>query len=242
MILDELFGEQYNKFYQFLNSDNQYAKWLKNLNDVEVASIVKYSQALAKTINVQLRRNKGKYWKMNFSIDLVINDSLLTAENIIDIIDNAINNYGGLTDNMMLYRAVDVGSFFKLGGIPKSFYDDLKNSKLSGNLDVVYASMKALEGMKISDYAYMSTSPGYNTSFASHADEYPIVLEILAPKGTPGAYINLLSYYYNKENEFLLARNTVLKIDEVSYYWYNDDKGIRRKKIFVRCIIDNVKK
>ena len=90
-----------------------------------------------------------------------------------------------------------------------------------------------MEGKNFSDLGYMSTSPAYSASFAKY-EAYPIVLDIIADKGTPGAYINQISRFYNTENEFLLNRGTVLQMVEVLTP-QKDVNGLR--KIIIKCVI-----
>ena len=58
-----------------------------------------------------------------------------------------------------------------------------------------------------------------------------IVLEIVAEEGTPGAYINQVSQFYNQENEFLLAAGTKLEMVEVHQPTVIDGQ----EKIIITC-------
>ena len=64
----------------------------------------------------------------------------------------------------------------------------------NGDLKGIYQAIAALKGEKITDAGYMSSSPCYGASFCTFN---PIALEIVAPEGTPGAYINQISEFYN---------------------------------------------
>ena len=63
--------------------------------------------------------------------------------------------------------------------------------------------LSSLVGKSISNKGQTSTSPLYDSSFAS-LDEYDTVFEIYAPKGSRGSYIAELSAYDKTEQEVLL--------------------------------------
>lgn len=67
-------------------------------------------------------------------------------------------------------------------------------------------SLDSLIGKQISNKGQTSTSPLYDSSFAS-LDEYDTVFEIYAPQGTRGSYIAELSAYDSTEQEVLLNPN-----------------------------------
>lgn len=97
-----------------------------------------------------------------------------------------------LDKSMKLYRAV------------KSSY--LANGLKEGE------DLSSLVGKSISNKGQTSTSPLYDSSFAS-LDEYDTVFEIYAPKGSRGSYIAELSAYDKTEQEVLLNPNDLYITD-----------------------------
>lgn len=91
-----------------------------------------------------------------------------------------------LSKSMKLYRAV------------KSTY--LEKGLREGE------DLSSLVGKSISNKGQTSTSPLYDSSFAS-LDDYDTVFEIYTPKGSRGAYIAELSAYDKTEQEVLLNPN-----------------------------------
>ena len=72
--------------------------------------------------------------------------------------------------------------------------------------------LSSLVGKTISNKGQTSTSPLYESSFAS-LDEYDTVFEIYAPKGSRGSYIAELSAYDKTEQEVLLNPNDLYITD-----------------------------
>ena len=72
--------------------------------------------------------------------------------------------------------------------------------------------LSCLVGKSISNKGQTSTSPLYDSSFAS-LDEYDTVFEIYAPKGSRGSYIAELSAYDKTEQEVLLNSNDLYITD-----------------------------
>ena len=72
--------------------------------------------------------------------------------------------------------------------------------------------LSSLVGKSISNKGQTSTSPLYDSSFAS-LDEYDTVFEIYAPKGSRGSYIAELSAYDKTEQEVLLNPNDLYITD-----------------------------
>lgn len=72
--------------------------------------------------------------------------------------------------------------------------------------------LSSLVGKNISNKGQTSTSPLYDSSFAS-LDEYDTVFEIYAPKGSRGSYIAELSAYDKTEQEVLLNPNDLYITD-----------------------------
>lgn len=97
-----------------------------------------------------------------------------------------------LPESMKLYRAV------------KSSY--LQKGLADGE------DLRSLIGKSISNKGQTSTSPIYDSSFAS-LDDYDTVFEIYAPKGTRGSYIAELSAYDKTEQEVLLNPNDLYITD-----------------------------
>ena len=216
-ILSELNGKKKLDFENFLQNTIS-GRYLSTLSEQEILALRKYTDGSSVFVNSMLRAKK-----ISGEIDGI------DAHKFIEYMDSAIERYGGLECTTQLFRGISVGSFIK--PFMKK-YGALFNFDMS-NLDEVYASIKTLEGKEFGDLGYMSTSPGYDTSFAK-LSHYPVVLDITAPTGTKGAYINQISGFYNLENELLLARDTTLRITEILPPAV-DTNG--NDKIVVKCVI-----
>ena len=216
-ILSELNGKKKLDFENFLQNTIS-GRYLSTLSEQEILALCKYTDGSSVFVNSMLRAKK-----INGEIDGI------DAHKFIEYMDSAIEKYGGLECTTQLFRGISVHSFIK--PFMKK-YGALFNFDMS-NLDEVYASIKTLEGKEFGDLGYMSTSPGYDTSFAK-LSHYPVVLDITAPTGTKGAYINQISGFYNLENELLLARDTTLRITEILPPAV-DTNG--NDKIVVKCVI-----
>lgn len=70
----------------------------------------------------------------------------------------------------------------------------------------------SLVGRRIEETGYSSTSPIYDSSFAKY-DDYDVVYDIYAPKGTQGTSITPFSSYGTAEEEILLNANDVYITD-----------------------------
>lgn len=216
-ILDELDGQAKIDFQNFLQNTRQ-GQYLASLSDAEIRSMTTYTGVSCTEINGMLRK-KNISGKING----------MDAQRLIDNMDAAIAKYGGLEASTEIYRAVGVSAFTS----QNSTYAALFNGIDVYDLNQVYSVLKVLEGKDFGDLGYMSTSPAYSASFAKYGS-CPIVLDIIADEGTPGAYINQISDCYNRENEFLLARDTVLQMVEVLAP-EKDINGL--EKIVVRCVV-----
>ena len=216
-ILDELDGKAKIDFQNFLQNTRQ-GQYLASLSDAEIRSMTTYTGSSYSTINSMLR-------KKNISGTIMGMD----AQNLIDNMDAAIVKYGGLERATEIYRAVGVSAFTS----QDQDYAGLFKGIPADDLPHIYGVLKQLVGEDFGDLGYMSTSPGYSTSFAKMSN-YPIVLDIIADEGTAGAYINQISNFYNSENEFLLARDTVLQMVEVLAP-EKDINGL--EKIIVKCVV-----
>lgn len=216
-ILDELDGQAKINFQNFLQNTRQ-GQWLAKLSDEEIRSMTIYTSESYTAINGMLRQK---------NISGTIKE--MDAQRLIDNMDAAITKYGGLEVSTELYRAVKVNAFSSQNSTYAALFNDINVY----DLNQVYKALKVLEGKDFGDLGYMSTSPGYSTSFAKYVN-YPIVLDIIADEGTQGAYINQISIFYNQENEFLLARDTVLQIVEVLEP-ERDIHGL--EKIVIKCVV-----
>lgn len=74
--------------------------------------------------------------------------------------------------------------------------------------------LTSLLGRRIEETGYSSTSPIYDTSFAKY-DDYDVVYDIYAPKGTQGTSITPFSSYGTAEEEVLLNSNDLYITDVV---------------------------
>lgn len=207
-IISHLSDDEIIDFTDFLNNTKQ-GKFISNLTFDEREWISNYTGSSYQQINNALRLENGLY------------------SNAIENIDSAIKKFGGLDTNMRLYRGDKVTPFTQN-------YPELFEGIDINDLDSVYASLKTLEGRKLTDKGYFSTSPGYNTSFAVDED-CPIVYEILAPEGTEGAYVNSISGN-SGECEVLLARNTEMRLIEVQPPKIDINGNL---KIVLKCIVTN---
>ena len=115
---------------------------------------------------------------------------------IIEGLDSAIKKFGGLKNNMILYRGDD---FKKL-----SLWKGWNVSKPSDLLNYV--------GKVIPCETYMSTGV---SEFGSFSGEVKWIIK--APIGTKGAYVNDISKYFsnNIEFEYIVNRGSKFRIDEV---------------------------
>ena len=97
--------------------------------------------------------------------------------------------------------------------MPKSMklYRAVKSSYLKERLEEG-EDLSSLVGKAIKNKGQTSTSPLYDSSFAS-LDEYDTVFEIYTPKGSRGSYIAELSAYDKTEQEVLLNPNDLYITD-----------------------------
>ena len=93
--------------------------------------------------------------------------------------------------------------------MPKSMklYRAVKSSYLEKGLQEGQ-DLSSLVGKQVNNKGQTSTSPLYDSSFAS-LDEYDTVFEIYAPQGSRGSYIAELSAYDKTEQEVLLNPNNL---------------------------------
>ena len=208
-IMQSLSSSKKVEFKQFLSNTRE-GKYLSKLTQEELDALCVYTGSYYSTINDSLRKG-------------YVGSS--TVSEYIKNIDSAISKYGGIDADMILHRGVEFDAFTS----QSAFKNLLSNTS---NPHEMYAQLKSLEGkgLTFSDRAYMSTSPSYSTSF----DYTPIDLEIEADKGTKGAYINQISRFYDKENEFLLARGTKMEIKSVELLKVANDY-----RVVVKCKVVN---
>ena len=224
-ILNLLKGDERDGFLSFLNNTRQ-GQFIKLLSDEEIKILFNWANPVSflyKKINDELYSKKGllKY------IDDIPYDGEYSVKEIVKILDQAIDKYV-IDEDIMLYRAITLDNLYD---VPLFKYIVNQVGDIS-DIDLIGALLEGFIGEKIDNYGYLSTSPSYTTSFSHHPD-YAVVLQINAPAGTKGAYINQISSVYNYENEMLLARNTSLIIRDVSVG--TDIYGNR--KIFIKCDI-----
>ena len=117
---------------------------------------------------------------------------------IINGLDSAIKKFGGLKNNMILYRG---DTFDKL-----SLWKGWNVSKPSDLLQYI--------GKTIPCETYMSTGVSQSGSFSG-----PVKWIIKAPVGTQGMYINDISKYFSDDIEFeyIVNRGSKFRIDDVYY-------------------------
>ena len=193
-------------------NNNPAGQYLNTLTTDEIWAINKYTTGDFTQINEYFRGNiKGTP------------EIIKIAENL----KSAIAKYH-LQQAVYLYRG-DTIDFTKCNETLTNLISGLGSNPTPQQ---IVAALQAAIGIDITTQNVLSTSPGYNTSFA-YKDNYPVVLEILAPPGTNGAYLNMeASQFYNNENEFLLADQTNMTILNVYY----DETG--DKKIHVQMVVN----
>ncbi len=216
-VLGKLSGASKASFQNFLNNTIQ-GRFLSRLTTDEISALRIYSSSAYSIINGQIRA-KNVHGNING----------FDAKKLVKNIDSAIMKYGGLEQATELYRGVNLSAFTAQSSVYAALFDGIAEN----DLPRISTTLETLIGKPFKDLSYVSTSPAYSTSFAKRMD-CPIVLDIIAKKGTPGAYINQISDFYNLENEFLLARNTELTIVDVSSP-VKDINGL--EKIIVKCVV-----
>jgi len=228
MILSELDGNERVEFENYLNNTIE-GRFLSKITDPNLIKAVSiYTRIGYNNINSALRSGNMD-GVVKYTNSLTKEKESISVKELIDSIDEIIELYGGLDSNTVLYRAVGLGAFIEQNEMYRKAFESIQDKT---DVNEIYGILRNFVGFKFSDKGYMSTSPGYNTSLAKKP--YPIVLEILAPQGTPGAYINQVSKQYNVENEFLLDKGTNLRIVDVKLY---DDMGDYNAfdRVVVRC-------
>ena len=230
-IKDVLNDEQLKLFNEFLETDN--GKYLSKLTSEEIMAIVMYTRTGDRAINKSLRT--GNYTgTFSYTDEYTGKTKTITIEKFISDLNSALEKFGGIKEDTVIYRAVKLTTFTRYNSIFTRLFESIKNVD---DCVEIYSVMRNLVGERFSDLGFMSASPAYNTSYAMY-DGFPVVLEILTPKGTPGAYINQISKDYNRENEFLYMNDTSLTILDVQLlHNYGDVNGV--DKVVVRCIVDN---
>ena len=181
--------EEFEKFLK----DTVSGQFIATLNGRKIRGIDSYSGGNLHNIQNALRKLRDN------------SPHMIIAEDI----SEALAGAPSLGEATLLYRGDNPKSLLH----DKTFKDLLNGYDLEDNNEVVKALQGAI-GLSINDLGFVSTSPGYNTSFAGR-DNKRVVFEIIAPEGTNGAYINQISEFYNKENEYLLNYKTNQRILDV---------------------------
>lgn len=125
-----------------------------------------------------------------------------------------------------------------LKNLPESIklFRAIKGSYLESKLQQK-DNLTSLIGSKIDEEGYSSTSLIYDTSFAKY-DDYNIVFDIYAPKGTQGILVTPFSSYGNTEQEVLINSNDLYIIDVTTKII---DKNGRTKTICKALILSKDK-
>ena len=163
----------------------------------------------------------GSYYEVNSYLRGQKTDA--TYEAYAKAIQSAMAKYQ-LTDTLFLYR----GDTEEFGLCDEFLTAMIGDYRAFSNPNEVAAAFHSAIGRTITTKNFLSTSPAFNASFAKSGS---VVLEILAPPGTAGAYINLMSSFYNSENEYLLADNANLTI--LNSYVGTDGK------VHVQMVVNN---
>lgn len=171
----------------YLNASSQ-GQFLASLTVGEVLAIYEYT--LGSGTILQWLNGIPMHSNYRIKDPIVLN-------NIIECLDSAIQKYGGLRQNMILYRGdtLDKLSLWK-----------------GWNIKDVNDLTKYIGKTVVND-SYMSTGVSADGSF----DDRTIIWKIKAPIGTQGIYINDISAYYSddKQYEFIVRRKSEFRIDNV---------------------------
>lgn len=195
-------------------------RFISSLTDDELMSFLIYTGNNYETINTALRNG-------DLSGTISFNKKIYAIQDVVDNINSALWKFEGLGTPMKLFRGTKL-DLCNADSSMRPFFDGVNMN----DLDEVYAAFKTMEGQQLMDKAFLSTSPSYETSFA-FKPEYPLVFELVSEDGFGGAYINIMSNYYNMENEYLLRANTKFRIMDVSKDVING-----QDKIIIKCIIE----
>ena len=196
--------------------NTEYGKFFANLTEDEISEIQSYTGFAYGHINKGLREVKGNTDK------LTGNQSYNYSKTAVKNLDRVIEKAPPLKESIELHRGVDINAFTK--GPLSDLFNDVKT------IEELYATLKSLEGESLKEYGYMSTS--LTTSGAKNNSD--IQLEIIAPKGTKGVYLEPLTSTI-REQEYLLKRDSSLKIVEVKSPTINESG---KQQIIVKCIVE----
>lgn len=145
-----------------------------------------------------------------------------------DISNDTMTQLGIPNNCQVSVRAAirEMDNYTHIDDTVKALNDGLADTRLPSSM-VLYRAVKSsflrkwlkdgeglenLIGRTVSNSGHTSTSPLYNSSFAS-LDDYDAVFEIYAPKCSQGAYIASLSSYDKVEQEVLLSPNDMFITD-----------------------------
>lgn len=155
-----------------------------------------YSQPLHE--NYKITREFLRQYRLPNKYVAVVQTSVrnLDSYNHLDETLSGLNNglLASLPESMKLFRAVK-GSYLERG---------LQQGE----------NLTSLVGRRIDEIGYSSTSPLYDTSFAKY-DDYDVVFDIYAPKGTQGISVTPFSSYGTAEQEVLLNSNELYITDVI---------------------------
>lgn len=149
------------------------------------------ASAMQRTLTPWTADQKASLRTYTGSSYMAINRALRTTggnptsmKNVIDEMDKGMRELPG---NYILHRGTSMTQL----GLPNS--SDLTD-------------VEGLIGKTIKDDGYLSTSVGKRAAFGGR-----VMMEIEAPRGTLGAYVNDISHHKG-ENELILARSTEMKV------------------------------
>lgn len=186
--------------------------WWDSLSEDQQSAFRAYTSGYAMDIN---QYHRGLY-------DFYEEDVKMFNEMTIDL-DNAINQFE-LNQNITVYRSVTPSAFTSFGISEEQFIEEYYTSIENA------ANLQKKMGKVIEDKAYMSTATNLDEVFRlNDSSGIGAVYEIEVPKGSKGAYLGKHSSIED-QTEFLLGRNTKLKIESVEPYDYKwiDDYGEER--------------
>ena len=170
----------------FTNTEE--GKYIQSLTEDEIDALVYYCGNGYETINEFMRNATEEEVNSDYYVS-----NIRSALAKFVLKDMNLLLYKG---DSILFASSDPVLSKMLEGIEE---DDVEN---------INSALQSAIGLTFTTNSFYSTSPAYWASFAPNSD---VVLEIIAPEGTNGAYVNTLGNY-NTENEFLLADGLELQI------------------------------
>lgn len=176
---------------------------------------------------------------LNSIPDTLVVSSGMKVKDIISGLDLLIESFGGLKENMILYKWVGSSTFDSQVDtiVYKEMFRGLSEYNVDPNVQAYLIYKRFREQLNIRGSlpyfsgGFISTSPKFNLE--DWMDKTNIVLQFLVPAGTPGAYVNQFSHkFYNKEYELLLGRGLKGQIIDVALIKCGD-----KYNVMLKCVL-----